>query len=212
MFSAQLPLVRSAFDSGRLIRNRHTYARQVVGQYQLRALDDRRSGRLASPGRAVLDVGVRREPAVTGRAGSTGCTRNAGFAGSPVRIISYANATTTSSTWRVHGRPARRGAEVMAQSEPSRTSKRTSAPTAVGIAPIFHRALPPFGRCDMKDSANGLTPQRLRRMRRLTTGGYSPTKEQAELPAKSPRDMGPTAQGQRRRADSTEQGQDLPLG
>ena len=111
----------------------------------------------------------------------------ADYAGSPARIIGYANAYDFSNMWRV--RPD--GLRVIAAgygSNPNLPGQVAHQYTdGGGYSPNLPQGCPPFGRCDM-NSADGLTPQQFAAACGIATSGgllmALTDDEQAELLAK----------------------------
>lgn len=136
--------MRSAFDSGRLTFGIvYTYARPNwwANANTVRSMIDAAGG-LHPRVALMLDVESGGNRPVTGRAGSTGCTGT--WQTTPARPCesSVMPTPTTSSTCGVFARRACASlARVMVPIRTFPDKWRTSTPTAVGIAPIFHRAL-----------------------------------------------------------------------
>ncbi len=130
--------MRSAFDSGRLtFRSSTPTPVELVGKCQHRALDDRRSGRLASPGRA--DAGCRVGGTRPGdrSAGSAVALEPGGLRRLTRANHRYANAYDFFNVMACSpGGPARHWRGLWFQS--NLPGQVAPAPTAVGIAPIFH--------------------------------------------------------------------------
>lgn len=136
--------MRSAFDSGRLTFGIvYTYARPNwwANANTVRSMIDAAGG-LHPRVALMLDVESGGNPPGDGSSWINRLYWNlADYAGSPVRIIGYANAYDFFNMWRVRPAGCASLARVMVPIRTFPDKWRTSTPTAVGIAPIFHRAL-----------------------------------------------------------------------
>lgn len=199
--------MRSAFDSGRLTFGIvYTYARPNwwANANTVRSMIDAAGG-LHPRVALMLDVESGGNPPGDGSSWINRLYWNlADYAGSPVRIIGYANAYDFFNMWRV--RPA--GLRVIGAgygSNPNLPGQVAHQYTdGSGYSPNLPQGAPPFGRCDM-NSANGLTPQQFAAACGVTTTGgplMAHRRRTNRTTDQSPRDMGPTARAQRRRVAS----------
>lgn len=165
--------MRSAFDSGRLTFGIvYTYARPNwwANANTVRSMIDAAGG-LHPRVALMLDVESGGNPPGDGSSWINRLYWNlADYAGSPVRIIGYANAYDFFNMWRV--RPA--GLRVIGAgygSNPNLPGQVAHQYTdGSGYSPNLPQGAPPFGRCDM-NSANGLTPQQFAAACGVTTTG-----------------------------------------
>lgn len=165
--------MRSAFDSGRLTFGIvYTYARPNwwANANTVRSMIDAAGG-LHPRVALMLDVESGGNPPGDGSSWINRLYWNlADYAGSPVRIIGYANAYDFFNMWRV--RPA--GLRVIGAgygSNPNLPGQVAHQYTdGSGYSPNLPQGTPPFGRCDM-NSANGLTPQQFAAACGVTTTG-----------------------------------------
>lgn len=165
--------MRSAFDSGRLTFGIvYTYARPNwwANANTVRSMIDAAGG-LHPRVALMLDVESGGNPPGDGSSWINRLYWNlADYAGSPVRIIGYANAYDFFNMWRV--RPA--GLRVIGAgygSNPNLPGQVAHQYTdGSGYSSNLPQGAPPFGRCDM-NSANGLTPQQFAAACGVTTTG-----------------------------------------
>lgn len=160
-FARNYAWMRSALDSGRLTFGIiYTYVRPnwLANADTVRSMIDAEGG-LHPRVALMLDVESGGNPPGDGSSWINQLYWNlADYAGSPARIIGYANAYDFFNMWRV--RPP--GLRVIAAgygSNPNLPGQVAHQYTdGNGYSPNLPQGAPPFGRCDM-NSADGLTPQ-----------------------------------------------------
>jgi hypothetical protein len=160
-FAANYGWMRAALDSGRMTFGIvYTYARPnwLENANTVRSMIESGGG-LHPRVALMLDVESGGNPPGDGSSWINGLYWNlADYAGSPARIIGYANAYDFSNMWRT--RPE--GLRVIAAgygSNPNLAGQVAHQYTdGTGFSPNLPQGCPPFGNCDM-NSADGLTPQ-----------------------------------------------------
>jgi hypothetical protein len=189
-FAANYAWMRDALDSGRMTLGIvYTYVRPNWSDTAdtVRSMIDAGGG-LHPQVALMLDVESGGNPAGDGSSWINDLYWNlADYAGSPARIIGYANAFDFSNMWRV--RPA--GLRVVAAgygSNPNLPGQVAHQYTdGMGYSPNLPQGAPPFGNCDM-NSADGLTSQEFAAACGITTNGgwlmALTDDEQAELLSK----------------------------
>jgi hypothetical protein len=189
-FAANYAWMRAALDEGRMAFGIvYTYVRPnwSANAGTVRSMIDAAGG-LDPRVALMLDVESGGNPPGDGSSWINQVYWNlADYAGSPARIIGYANAYDFSNMWRV--RPD--GLRVIAAgygSNPNLPGQVAHQYTdGGGYSPNLPQGCPPFGRCDM-NSADGLTPQQFAAACGIATSGgllmALTDDEQAELLAK----------------------------
>lgn len=165
--------MRDALDSGRLdLGIVYTYARPnwAANADTVRSMIDAAGG-LHPRVALMLDVESGGNPPGDGSSWINQLYWNlADYAGSPARIIAYANAYDFYNMWRE--RPG--GLRVVGAgygSDPNLPGQVAHQYTdGQGYSPNLPQGAPPFGRCDM-NAANGLTPQQLAAACGIATNG-----------------------------------------
>jgi hypothetical protein len=172
-FADNYAWMRGALDSGRMAFGIvYTYARPnwLDNANTVRSMIDAGGG-LHPQVALMLDVESGGNPPGDGSSWINDLYWNlADYAGSPTRIIGYANAYDFSNMWRT--RPA--GLRVIGAgygSNPSLPGQVAHQYTdGTGYSPNLPQRCPPFGNCNM-NSADGLTPQEFAAACGITTNG-----------------------------------------